>query len=349
MARPLRILVPGGWYSVTSRGNRRQDLFLDDDDRRRFLGLVSELPERFGIEVHAHVLMDNHYHLLVRTPQPNLSHAIRWLNVSYSSRFNWAHQLSGHVFQGRFHARVIEGVQGVVEVARYLHLNPVRIAGLGLGKAEVRQARVVGSADPGVELVARRLRQLDEYVWSSWRVYSGAEPPSTWLETSVLSRACGGRTRSERATALRAYTEAPVREGHMDSPWDRLVGGLVLGTEEYAQGLLKQARAVPEEQTPARTLARHQVKWEALIGIAEELRGRTWKEMCESYGEWGRDGVMHVAIRYGGWRLAEVVQVMGAMRYQAAAQAMRRFRGGLEGNAERERFVRDLRQRMSTI
>jgi REP element-mobilizing transposase RayT len=117
MARPLRILVAGGWYHVTSRGNRREAIYRADTDRRRFLGLVAELPQRFGLEVHAFVLMDNHYHLVVRTPEPNLSEAMRWLHVSYSSRFNWAHGQCGHVFQVRYKALVVEDERGVVEVA----------------------------------------------------------------------------------------------------------------------------------------------------------------------------------------------------------------------------------------
>jgi putative transposase len=144
MARPLRILIPDGWYHVMSRGNRRASLFWEESDRRRFLGLVSELPERFHLEVHAFVLMDNHYHLVVRTPQANLSQAIRWLHVSYSSRFNWAHRQVGHLFQGRFKAVVIQEVRGVCEVARCVHSNPVRIQGLGLGQAEQRRAKVLG-------------------------------------------------------------------------------------------------------------------------------------------------------------------------------------------------------------
>ena len=119
--------MAGGWYQVTSRGNRREAIYRTDADRRRFLGLVAELPERFGLEVHAFVLMDNHYHLVVRTPEPNLSEAMRWLHVSYSSRFNWAHRPCGHVFQGRYKAMVMEDQRGVVEVARYVHLNPVRV------------------------------------------------------------------------------------------------------------------------------------------------------------------------------------------------------------------------------
>ncbi len=163
MARPLRIQISGGWYHVTSRANRREDLFWDNRDRQRFLGLVSELPGRFRLEIHAFVLMDNHYHLLVRTREPNLSHAVRWLNVTYSRRFNWAHRQVGHVFQGRFKAVVIQDARGVCEVARYVHLNPVRVEGLGLGKVEQRRAKVPGSKDPGAVLVARRLALLDAY------------------------------------------------------------------------------------------------------------------------------------------------------------------------------------------
>ena len=102
MARPLRIDLAGAWYHVMNRGHRGGTLFLEDTDRRRFMGAVAELAERFGLEVHAFVLMDNHYHLLVRTRETNLSQAIRWLNVSYAIKFNWAHRWRGTVFQGRF-------------------------------------------------------------------------------------------------------------------------------------------------------------------------------------------------------------------------------------------------------
>lgn len=95
MARPLRIEIAGAWYHVMNRGHRRGKLFPDDTNRHRFLGAVSELPERYGLEVHASVLMDNHSHLLVPTTQANLGHAIRWLNVTYAVKFNWAHHWRG--------------------------------------------------------------------------------------------------------------------------------------------------------------------------------------------------------------------------------------------------------------
>ena len=130
MARPLRIEIAGAWYHVMNRGHRGTTLFRDDRDRYRFLALVAESPERFGLEVHAFVLMNNHYHLLVRTREANLSHAVRWLNLGYAVKFNWSHRCHGTVFQGRFKSVLIQEESSMAEVARYLHLNPVRLEGL---------------------------------------------------------------------------------------------------------------------------------------------------------------------------------------------------------------------------
>ena len=156
MARALRIDVAGAWYHVLNRGHRGGTLFRNDADRRRFLGLVAELPDRFALQIHAFVLMDNHYHLLVRTGEANLSQAVRWLNVSYAVKFNWAHRCRGTVFQGRFKSVVIQEEQGAVGVARYTHLNPVWI-----GLEQERAARGLG---PGWD---------DVCGGSSWSTASG--------------------------------------------------------------------------------------------------------------------------------------------------------------------------------
>lgn len=347
MARPLRILVAGGWYHVTARGNRREALYRNEADRRRFLGLVAELPERFGLEVHAFVLMDNHYHLLVRTPRANLSDAIRWLNIGYGMRFNWAHRLCGHVFQGRFKAILIEEEKGVVAVARYVHLNPVRVGGLGLGKAEQRQARVTGCEDPGAELVRRRLAVLREYPWSSWRVYGGADAAPCWLDTSVVSRGCGGRSREQARRALVEYTEAPVRQGRLEDVWDGLVGGLVLGSKEYAQGLLKELGKKKRDGAEGRLARVGRKPWPDLVKAAERVLGRKWEAMLEQWRDWGRDGTMYVAVRYGGYRLAEVVSLMGEINYAAAAQAVRRFARSAETNRPKRRYIEAMKEQLA--
>jgi putative transposase len=333
---------------VMNRGHRGGPLYLTDEDRRRFLGAVSELPERFGLEIHAFVLMDNHYHMVVRTQEPNLSHAIRWLNLTYAVKFNWAHRFRGTVFQGRFKAIVIEEERQVCAVARYLHLNPVRVTGLGLSKKDQRQAKVIGCEDPGNELIQRRLKQLAEYAWSSWRVYAGAETGPGWLETGVIARLCGGRSHIERRKALRAYTEDPIRQGRMDNPWEGLIGGAVLGGAEFAQRVLSGQKIHVEEQTGARQL-RRKVSWEAVVKAAERIRGSKWEDWWERHGDWGREAVMHVAVRHGGMRLAEVVRACKGIRYQAAAQAVKRFATSLKNDPARRLFVTELKRHVSTI
>src|SRR6185369_555441 len=153
---------------------------------------------------------------------------------------NWAHQTCGHVFQGRYNAIIIEDLHGVMEVARYLHLNPVRVERLGLGKAQQKRAKRVAIEDPGSDLVQERLEILENYPWSSWRVYAGHERAPRWLETSVIEAACGGRGRAEQRKALRAFTEAPVRQGKLDSPWKETLGGLALGSPDFLKRLLKE-------------------------------------------------------------------------------------------------------------
>ena len=131
MARPLRIERSGGRYHVTARGNERKAIYRNDSDRTHFLELLSQATERFGVRFHAYVLMDNHYHLLIETPEANLSAAMQWLNVSYSVWFNRRHGRAGHLFQGRFQGLIIEHDAGWQEVARYVHLNPVRLSSSG--------------------------------------------------------------------------------------------------------------------------------------------------------------------------------------------------------------------------
>jgi hypothetical protein len=251
------------------------------------------------------------------------------------------------VFQGRFKAVLIQEEGKAVEVARYVHLNPVRIGGLGLSKSDQRKARVLGCENPGQELVKRRLETLREHRWSSWRIYMGAETNPGWLETSVIGRACGGRSLAERRAALRAYTEQPIRQGLLESPWEGLVGGVVLGDSAYARTLLSGRKVNEEEQTPARRM-RRRVRWEELVRAAEKIRGEPWGRWAERHGDWGRDGVMYVAVRHGGMRLAEVVRQVG-LKYQAAAQAVKRFAQTLADDPERKRFVSRLRRQLSTI
>ena len=126
MSRPLRIEYAGALYHVTSRGDRREDIFLNDEDRHNFLAILQQVCERFNWLVHAYCLMDNHYHLLVETPDGNLSQGMRQLNGDYTQTHNRANDRVGHVFQGRFKAILVQKETYLLELARYIVLNPVR-------------------------------------------------------------------------------------------------------------------------------------------------------------------------------------------------------------------------------
>jgi REP element-mobilizing transposase RayT len=173
--------VPGGIYHVTSRGNRRECIYLDDLDRRRFLRNLDDVVRRFEWLCHAYCLMGNHYHLVVETPKANISAGMQRLNGLYAESFNRRHRLSGHLFQGRFFSTLIELDTHLLELARYVVLNPVR-AGLCPDAAD--------------------------WMWSSYRATAGLERrPRLLTQTRILAQF--GRERDRARLAYAAF----VREG----------------------------------------------------------------------------------------------------------------------------------------
>jgi REP element-mobilizing transposase RayT len=324
MARALRIQCPGGRYHVTARGNERREIFWDDTDRFHFLELLGELGRRFGARVHAYVLMDNHYHLLLETPEPNLSRAMQWCNVSYSVWFNLRHRRSGHLLQGRFGADIVQDDAGWQEVARYVHLNPIRVARLGLDKSARVAAHAGPIAAPSAELVAERLRALREYQWSSYPGYAGYRQALSWVWREPLARLCGGKTEGERRAALREYTEGPVRQGVVEAPWQRLVGGVVLGTAGFAERLRQRARGNPREQKPLRAPTRA-TSWGQIVAALEQIKGESWDEFAERHGDWGRDAALWLGRCAGRLRLAELGKLVGNLDYAVVSKAIARF------------------------
>lgn len=229
MARPLRIEFPGAVYHVTARGNARAAIFLNDDDRRRFVALLTETAGHLGWTCHAYCLMDNHFHLLLETASANLGRGMRQINGVYTQRFNRARDRVGHVFQGRYKAILVEKQAYLLELCRYVVLNPVR-AGM--------------VAAPG------------DWAWSSYRRMAGQRAarrggpaPDDWL-----LRQFGTEDKAARA-AYRRF----VRDGIAQpaSPWDDLRAGLVLGGEAFLDGLRARFADAPAE-TPRsqRNLAR---------------------------------------------------------------------------------------------
>lgn len=218
MARPLRIHLPDAWYHVTARGNERRVIFRDDSDRRHFLERLGELPSRFGCVLHAYVLMDNHYHLLLEPRREPLSAPMQWLNVSYTVWFNRRRRRVGHLLQGRFKAIVVDRGQWGLALSRYVHLNPVRIGRLGLDKARGRLGRAGLAEQASAAMIRERIRLLRGYRWSSYRSYVGLAESPPWLECDGVLALVGTGSRGKRAKSYRAYVEEAVREGLLESP-----------------------------------------------------------------------------------------------------------------------------------
>jgi putative transposase len=199
MARPLRIQYEGALYHITSRGNAGAKIFQTDSDRRQFLDVLSRVVSRFGWICHAYCLMSNHYHLLIETPSANLSQGMQLLNGVYTQRFNRASKRSGHVFQGRFKAILVEKESHLLELARYIVLNPVR---------------------------ARAAQSARAWSWSSYRATAGLVDVPEFLTVDWVLSQFGAK----RASATRAY-----RQGCKYDVWEDLRAGSLLGSDEFAE------------------------------------------------------------------------------------------------------------------
>ena len=235
MARPLRIEFPDSIHHVTSRGNERRSIFRDDTDRRMFLHLLGQAVKRFGWSVTAWVLMTNHFHLVLQTPEPNLSRGMHWLNGKYSSWFNRRHDRCGHLFQGRFKSILVEGENYLREVIRYTVLNPVRAGMVALP---------------------------EQYRWSSYRSSAGLDSANSWLDMPSLLELFD----PDPSVAQQLYQEfVMARVDSQERLWDQVLNGMYFGSPVWAKRMRKIVESRPrstDHPTPQRAIGRphmHQV------------------------------------------------------------------------------------------
>lgn len=209
MARPLRIEFAGALYHVTARGNARGTIYHDDEDRKRFLSLLTGVVERYDWYCHAYCLMGNHYHLLIETGGPSLSKGMKYLNGRYTQCYNRKYGRVGHLLQGRYQAILVQKDAYLLELARYIVLNPVR---------------------------ARMVRQAREWPWSSYRATAGYARVEPCLTTDWV---LGGFAKT-RKVAWRRYREF-VRQGKgQPTPWEGLTNQIYLGDERFVKDMQRQ-------------------------------------------------------------------------------------------------------------
>ena len=202
MTRPLRIEFAGALYHVTSRGDRREAIYLDAFDRHAWLDLLAQVCDRYNFVVHSFCQMSNHYHMLVETVEGNLARGMRQLNGTYTQYFNRRHHLVGHLFQGRYKAILVQKEAYLLELIRYVVLNPLR---------------------------ARMVASLDEWEWSSHPYVLGRKPAPPWLETDWLLSMFG----SERTPAVAAYCMFVMQGRDLPSPLEETKHQLMLGDASF--------------------------------------------------------------------------------------------------------------------
>lgn len=230
MARPLRIEFPGAIYHVTSRGDQLGPIFEDNEDRLIFLDVIARAMARFDAVALAYCLMGNHYHFVIHTRRANLSKLMRQINGVYTQAYNRRHGKTGHLFQGRFKAILVDQDAYLLEVCRYVDLNPIR---------------------------ARMARLPSKWPWCSYRAHTAQQVAPAWLDTAAVHSHLLGRTaRSARDRRLAATRYAAlVAEGRSVKLWDKLIGQIYLGdadfvarTQALAEPIRASAKAVPRAQ-----------------------------------------------------------------------------------------------------
>jgi putative transposase len=321
MARPLRIDHAGGWYHLTARGNERRRIYRDDSDRSHFLELLEELVARFRWRLHVYVLMDNHYHLMVETPEGNLSAGMHWLQVSYSVWFNRRHNRVGHLFQGRFKAIVLDPDTWGVALSHYIHLNPARVVKLGLGKVARTRQRLGIEGRASSELIAARLEVLNEYGWSSYHAYIGLAKAPSWLETGWLLSRMGGDRESRQRHKYRQEAEALIGENEGGSPWDSLEGGILLGAKEWVEQMRREVKGNEKEQREVRAL-KVRPNWKQVVKALEAVKGEKWDCFRDRHGDWGRDLALLLGRRECGLKLGELGELCGGLDYRTVGSAV---------------------------
>ena len=265
MTRPLRIEFNGALYHITSRGNARQAIFLNEEDFTAFLGILNSVVKRYNFLLHAYCLMNNHYHLLIETPEGNLSKGMRQLNGLYAQRFNQRHQRVGHLLQGRYQSILVDKENYLLELSRYIVLNPVR---------------------------AGMVKEPKDYRWSSYQGTSGYQKIPGLFSDWILSHFA-----KEKRKASRQYQTFVLSGIKETSPLKEVKGQLYLGKKTFMDqiGHLLQGKdkliEIPRKQRYINRLSLKKIlnyqnknQRDQVIYIAHLEYAYTLKEIAEYLG-----------------------------------------------------------------
>jgi len=311
MARPLRIQYEDACYHVTCRGNARENIFAGDADRENFLDLLARSGEIYQVEVLAFVLMANHFHLIVRTPMANLQEFMRHFNISYTSYFNYTHGRVGHLYQGRYKSFLIDADSYLMEVSRYVHLNPVRVKKYAsLPIQDLREA-------------------LRIYPWSSYPGYIRKKDRYPWLSRDDLL-ACFGGDDSKGRRAYARFVESGL-VGELSNPLAKGKGHGIIGDEAFIKKITDRFLTPnSKRELPAvKTMERHVNPARILDAVAAETDTPQAVFFARRFRGVARGMAMELLYRHGGLTQREIGDLIG-VDYSTVSVVRKRFRRMME-------------------
>ena len=325
MARALRIQYPGAYYHVTCRGNERREIYKDAEDRKLFKEKLKVSLEVYAVEVLSYVLMGNHFHLLISTPQGNLSEFMRHFNICYTTAYNRRYRRSGHLYQGRYKAFLIDADRYLVAVSRYIHLNPIRLRKYYHYSAHEQWA------------------ELQKYTDSSLAGFIGTGKQEPFVNYSKVLDSMGGDTRKGRQAYKQAIQEAIT--GELDNPLALGKGSGIVGENEFIEWVKEKilnGKGDTREQ-PSLQRLRKSLKPELVIAKFTEITGKGKEELCQRGSRAAeRAQLMELLYRHCDITQPEIGRLVGRVDYSAVSQARKRLQEKMAGD-------KDLKQKYDEI
>ncbi len=310
MSRPLRIVYPGAFYHVTSRGNEQKDIFKSRRDREKFLEYLESATQRYGAVIHAYCQMSNHYHLLLETPAGNLSQIMQHINSAYTTYFNAKRKRAGHLFQGRYKAILVEADEYATELSRYIHLNPVRAA-----------------------MVARP----EDWPWSSYRGFIGQGRAPVWLKREFILSYFGKKAAGAEKK-YRVFVEDLLGTAY-ESPLKVTVGTAILGSVEFVEAIMADHLATREAERDLPALKQF-VSRPVLVEILSAVN-----MVIGSDGKLARQAGMYLCHRYSGEKLRTIGKLFD-VRESAISEASRLFPRRMEKDKSLAKAIEKIKDQL---
>jgi len=331
MARPLRIEYPGAYYHVMNRGNRREDIFLTNKDRQGFVDALADSCDTYSIKLITYVLMDNHFHLLVQTPQANLSEFMRHFLVTYTVRFNLRNGCTGHVFQGRFKSLLVDEDEYLLPLSRYIHLNPIR-------------SKRFKDAD-----IPTKTEYLKEYSWSTFAGYCYLRKRNKNIDYSWFLCTYFGEDTAKARRRCREYVYQAI-DGEIENPFEAVVHQSIIGAQDFVDWVRQKLPRKAQREVPALNRLQHHISVERIIaevakaGNAKAADLRDRKTKLKDL----RQMAIELSYRYSNYKQKEIGAIFG-VDYSTVSQSRTRLKTKLNSSRKLKKQFHRIRAQIEKM